>query len=89
MIRTPKQRHENGSVELNIGLVDMVHFVGRYYRTVLILGTAGLICGVAVTFILGNYTAIASLQNFSGVDLPSLKYLQSVLPKLEQENQEK
>ena len=89
MIRTPKQHHENNNDELNISLVDVVQFVRRYYRAVLTLGAVGLVCGVAVTFILGNYTATVSLQNLSGIDLPGLKYLQSTLPKLEQENQEK
>jgi hypothetical protein len=89
MIRTPEQRPESRRDELNISLVDVVRFVRRYYRAVLILGAVGLVCGVAVTFILGNYTAIVSLQNLSGVDLPGLRYLQSALPKLEQENQEK
>jgi len=41
------------------------------------------------TFLLGKYTATASLQNMSGIDIPNLKYLQSALPKLEQENQDK
>lgn len=89
MIRTPEQRPESDSDELNISLVDVVQFVRCYYRSVLTLGAVGLVCGVAVTFILGNYTATVSLQNLSGIDLPGLKYLQSTLPKLEQENQEK
>jgi len=89
MIRTPEQRPESDSDEFNISLVDVVQFVRRYYRAVLTLGAVGLVSGVLVTFILGNYTATVSLQNLSGVDLPGLRYLQSALPKLEQENQEK
>jgi hypothetical protein len=52
------------------------------------IGLAGLVCAIGATFALGNYTATVSLQNMSGIDIPSLKYLQSALPKLEQENQE-
>lgn len=89
MIRNPEQQTESNSDELNISLVDVVQFVKRYHRTVLSLGVAGLICSVVVTFILGNYTATVSLQNMAGIDLPGLRYLQSALPKLEQENQEK
>jgi hypothetical protein len=89
MSHAPEQRPESESDELNISLVDVVQFVRRYYRSVLTLGAMGLACGVTVTFILGNYTATVSLQNLSGIDLPGLKYLQSTLPKLEQENQEK
>jgi hypothetical protein len=89
MVLTQKQRPERGKGELNISLVDVVQFIRRHYRAVLTLGAVGLVCGVAVILILGNYTATVSLQNLSGVDLPGLRYLQSELPKLEQENQEK
>jgi len=89
MIRTPEQRPESNSDELNISLVDVLQFVRRYFRAVFVFGVAGLVCGIAATFILGNYTATVSLQNLSGVDLPGLRYLQSALPKLEQENQAK
>jgi hypothetical protein len=89
MIRTPEQHPESDSDKPNISLVDVAQFVQRYYRTIFSIGLAGLVCGVLVTFILGNYTATVSLQNLSGIDLLDLRYLQSALPKLEQENQEK
>jgi hypothetical protein len=74
---------------MSISLIDVVQFFQRYYRTIFSIGLAGLVCAISATFLLGNYTATASLQNMSGIDIPSLKYLQSALPKLEQENQEK
>jgi hypothetical protein len=77
------------SDEVSIDLIDVVQFIKRYYKSILSIGLVGLICANVGTFVLGNYTATASLQNLSGIDIPSLKYLQSALPKLEQENQEK
>jgi len=75
MVLTQKQRPESGNVELNITLVDVVQFIRRHYRAVLTLGAVGLVCGVAVTLILSNYTATVSLQNLSSVDLPGFRYL--------------
>ena len=89
-MRNPESNSDANSDELSIGLVDVVQFFRRYYRSIFSIGLAGLVCAIAATFLLGNYTATTSLQNISGIDdIPSLKYLQSALPKLEQENQEK
>jgi hypothetical protein len=80
---------ESNPDELSISLVDVVQFFKRHYRAVFSIGLAGLASAILATFLLGKYTATASLQNMSGLNIPSLKYLQSALPKLEQENQEK
>lgn len=77
------------SDEVSINLIDVIQFIKCYYKSILSIGLVGLICAIVGTFVLGNYTATVSLQNLSGIDIPSLKYLQSALPKLEQENQEK
>jgi hypothetical protein len=84
-MRTPY----SNSDEMSISLIDVVHFFQRHYRTIFSIGLAGLVCAIAATFVLGDYTATVSLQNLSGIDIPNLKYLQSALPKLEQENQDK
>ena len=88
-MRTPESNSDTNSDELSIRLIDVVQFFQRHYRSIFSIGLAGLVCAIAATFLLGNYTATASLQNMSGIDIPSLKYLQSALPKLEQENQER
>ena len=88
-MRTPESNSAANSDELSISLVDVVQFIKRYYKSILSIGLAGLACAILATFLLGKYTATASLQNMSDIDIPSLKYLQSGLPKLEQENQEK
>jgi uncharacterized protein involved in exopolysaccharide biosynthesis len=88
-MRTFELNSDANSDEMSIGLVDVVQFIKRYYKSILSISLTGWVCAIAGTFVLGNYTANASLQNMSGVDIPSLKYLQSALPKLEQENQEK
>ena len=88
-MRTPESNSDHNLDEMSISLVDVVQFIKRYYKSILSIGLAGLVCAVLGAFVLGNYTATVSLQNFSGIDIPSLKYLQSALPKLEQENQEK
>jgi hypothetical protein len=88
-MRTPESNSDANSDELSIGIVDVVQFIKRYNKSILSIGLAGLVCAILATFLLGKYTATASLQNMSGIDIPSLKYLQSALPKLEQENQEK
>jgi hypothetical protein len=84
-MRTPESNFD----EMSISLIDVIKFFQRHYRIIFSIGLAGLVCAIAATFVLGNYTATVSLQNLSGIDIPSLKYLQSALPKLEQENQEK
>jgi uncharacterized protein involved in exopolysaccharide biosynthesis len=88
-MRASKSNFDHNSDELGIGLIDVVLFFKRYYRTIFSIGLAGLVCALLATFQLGNYTATASLQIMSGIDISTLKYLQFVLPKLEQENQDK
>jgi hypothetical protein len=86
---TPESSSDATSDEMSISLVDVVQFIKRYYKFILSICLAGLVFALLATLLLGNYTATASLQNLSGIDIPSLKYLQAALPKLEQENQEK
>lgn len=88
-MHTSEPHSEVNHDELSISLIDVLQFLRRYYKTILSVGAAGLVCAIVGTFLLGNYTATVSLQNLSGIDIPSLKYLQAALPKLEQENQEK
>ena len=88
-MRTPESNSDANTDEMNISLIDVVQFFQRHFRTIFSIGLAGLVCAIVVTLVLGNYTATVSLQNLSGIDIPSLKYLQSALPKLEQENQDK
>lgn len=88
-MHTSESHSEVNHDELSISLIDVLQFLRRYYKTILSVGAAGLVCAIVGTFLLGNYTATVSLQNLSGIDIPSLKYLQAALPKLEQENQEK
>jgi hypothetical protein len=88
-MRTPESNSDPNSDEWSISLVDLVQFFKRYLRVIFSTGLAGLVCAILATFLLGNYTATVSLQNLYSIDIPSLKYLQSALPKLEQENQEK
>jgi hypothetical protein len=88
-MRTSKSNSDANSDEMSVSLIDVVRFFKGYYKTIFSIGLAGLVCALLATFLFGNYTATASLQNISGIDIPSLKYLQSALPKLEQENQEK
>jgi hypothetical protein len=88
-MRTPESNSDVNSDEMSISLIDVVQFFQRHCRTIFSIGLAGLVCAIVATFVFGNYTATVSLQNLSGIDIPSLKYLQSALPKLEQENQDK
>jgi hypothetical protein len=88
-MRTSESNTDANSDEMSISLIDLIQFFQRHYRTIFSTGLAGLVCAIAATFVLVNYTATVSLQNLSGIDIPSLKYLQAALPKLEQENQEK
>jgi hypothetical protein len=88
-VRTSESNFDANSDEMSIGLIDVVQFIKRYYKSILSIGLAGLVCALLATLLLGNYTATVSVQNMSGIGIPGLKYLQSALPKLEQENQEK
>jgi hypothetical protein len=78
---------EPNSDELSISLAVLVKFFKCYYRAILSIGLAGLVCAIVVTYLFGNYTATLILQNVAGNDLARLKYMQLKLPKLEQENQ--
>lgn len=87
--RTSDMQFEGSRDEFSIGFADVFQFMQRYGKTIASFCAIGLACGLIVTLVLGTYTATVSLQNLSGIDIPNLKYLQSALPKLEQENQEK
>jgi len=48
----------------------------------------GIFIGVTVGIAIGEYTATITLNNYNGLDIPRIRYLQLALPKLEQENQQ-
>jgi len=70
-----------------ISLLDIIHFFKEFYKKILIAGIAGVILGLIGCLLLGQYTATTTLLNYDGLDIPRIRYLQSALPKLEQENQ--
>jgi hypothetical protein len=53
------------------------------------LGFCGLVTVACFTFLLGQYTASITLLNYAELDIPRIKYLQTALPKLSQEELEK
>lgn len=77
--------YENSQQEIN--LKDIIQFFDEFYKKILITGLVGLIVGVVSVILLGSYTATITLNNYSGIDLPRIRYLQSSLPKLAQESQ--
>lgn len=70
-----------------ISTKDIVQFVKEFYKKIIIFCLAGVVLGSIAAISTGVYTAIITLNNYSGMDLPRIRYLQSALPKLEQENQ--
>ena len=70
-----------------ISINDIVQFAKEFYKKIIIFGLAGLVLGLVAAIVIGAYTATITLNNYSGMDLPRIRYLQSALPKLEQENQ--
>lgn len=72
-----------------ISIKDVVEFIKEFYKRIIISGVVGAIVGLAATITFGLYTATITLYNYDGLDIPRIRYLQSALPKLEQENQQK
>jgi hypothetical protein len=70
-----------------ISLLDIIHFFKEFHRKILLTSLVGVVVGVISCLLIGQYTATTTLVNYAGLDIPSVKYLQSALPKLEQENQ--
>lgn len=70
-----------------ISIKDIVQFVKEFYKKIIISGLAGLVLGLVAAIAIGAYTATITLNNYNGMDLPRIRYLQLALPKLEQENQ--
>lgn len=72
-----------------ISIKDIVEFIRDFYKKIIVVGLIGAIVGLAVSIIFGLYTATITLYNYDGLDIPRIRYLQSALPKLEQEHQQK
>lgn len=70
-----------------ISIKDVVQFAKEFYKKILTSALVGLVLGLVGAIAIGSYTATITLNNYSGMDLPRIRYLQSALPKLEQENQ--
>lgn len=73
--------------EQEISLMDLAKFVKEFYKKILFFGLLGVSVGVISCMLWGDYTATVILSNYSGVDIPRLKYLQAFLPRVEQERQ--
>lgn len=84
-MQTSEAVHVDGQTEIT--LKDIIQFFDEFYKKILIAGLFGLMVGVLGVILLGSYTATITLNNYSGIDLPRIRYLQSSLPKLAQENQ--
>lgn len=70
-----------------ISIKDIVQFAKEFYKKILTSALVGLVLGLVGAIVIGSYTATITLNNYNGMDLPRIRYLQSALPKLEQENQ--
>ena len=70
-----------------ISFKDIIQFANEFYRKVIISGIVGAILALIGAVVFGAYTATITLNNYNELDLPRIRYLQSSLPKLEQENQ--
>lgn len=70
-----------------ISFKDIIQFAKKFYKKIIFLGIAGAIFGLTGAVVIGEYTASITFNNYNGLDLPRIRYLQSALPKLEQENQ--
>lgn len=70
-----------------ISIKDIVQFAKEYYKKIIISGLVGVVLGLLIAIAIGAYTATITLNNYNGMDLPRIRYLQLALPKLEQENQ--
>lgn len=70
-----------------ISAKEIVEFAKEFHKRILLLGLVGFILGGVYVGIFGDYTATVSLANYAGIDIPRIKYLQTALPKLEQEYQ--
>ena len=71
--------------EDTISLLDIVQFIKASYKIILLLGLCGFLIAIMFTYVLGLYTASIALQNYAQMDIPRIKYLQSALPRLAQE----
>jgi len=70
-----------------IGLKELILFGSKYYKKILLLGISGLALGLVAGVLFGKYTATITMLNNGGIDLPTIKFLQTALPKIEEENQ--
>lgn len=70
-----------------ISIKDIIQFAKEFYKKIIISGLVGVILGLLIAIAIGAYTATITLNNYNGIDLPRIRYLQLALPKLEQENQ--
>lgn len=76
-----------------ISLKDIIEFVKEFYKRIILVALCGTSLAFLGAILLGSYTASITLNNYDGpdgykgLDLPRIRYLQSALPKLEQENQ--
>lgn len=77
----------NSSQEINIQ--DLIKFLKTYSKKIVVITILGLGIGIIACLIFGAYTATITLNNYNGLDIPRIRYLQSALPKLNQEYQEK
>ena len=75
--------------EDTISLLDIVRFIKVSYKKILLLGICGLVAAVSFTYALGQYTASITYRNYAELDIPRIRYLQSALPKLAQEESAK
>lgn len=71
-----------------ISVEDIFQFAKEFYKQIVILGFAGAMLAFLVAVAYGSYTATITLNNYNGLDILRIRYLQSALPKLEQENQQ-
>ena len=71
--------------EDTISLLDIAQFIKASYKKILFFGLCGLIVAIIFTYALGQYTASITLLNYAELDIPRIKYLQSAIPKLGQE----
>jgi hypothetical protein len=70
-----------------ISVKDILNFVKEFYKKIIIAGLVGVVTTLIAAVVLAPYKATITLNNYSGLDIPRIKYLQLALPKLEQENQ--
>ena len=72
-----------------ISLFDIIQCIKSSYKKILLLGLSGLFVAILFTYALGQHTASITLLNYAKMDIPRIRYLQSVLPRLIQEGSAK